>query len=292
MASTINPNNIDGAYPVAGQDNDSQGFRDNFTNTKTNFGYAAAEITDLQNKAVLKAALTGTTLNNDMGGAILSNARLQAMSETRVALGSVSGSQTLNYAAGPYFTLGTSGPIGLSFSNLSPAGTLSRWRVQINVTSVSHTVTLPAAVTIGVSNIQGLSNNIITFNQTGIFEFEFETVDSGAVVSIFDLNRNHDPIYLPSAEQTALSNAASLATTASYFVTTGSPATSTLAAGVPGQVKVLAMDTLSGNMDVTVANAAWGGAGTVTFTATAQACTLMYINDKWFCIGNNGAAFA
>jgi hypothetical protein len=68
MASTINPNNIDGAYPVAGQDNDSQGFRDNFTNTKTNFSYAAAEITDLQNKAVLKSALTGTTLNNDMGG--------------------------------------------------------------------------------------------------------------------------------------------------------------------------------------------------------------------------------
>ena len=292
MASTINPNNIDGAYPVAGQDNDSQGFRDNFTNTKTNFGYAAAEITDLQSKAVLKAALTGTTLNNDMGGAILSNAQLQDMSETRVALGSVSGSQTLNYAAGPYFTLGTSGPVSLSFSNLSPAGTLSRWRVQINVTSVSHTVTLPAAVTIGVSNIQGLSSNIITFNQTGIFEFEFETVDSGATVSIFDLNRNHDPIYLPSAEQTALTAAASLITTASYFVTTGSPSTATLAAGVPGQVKVLAMNTLSGNMVITVANAAWGGAGTVTFTATAQACTLMYINSKWFCIGNNGATFA
>jgi hypothetical protein len=46
MASQINPNDIDGAYPVAGQDNNSQGFRDNFTNTKTNFTYAANEITD------------------------------------------------------------------------------------------------------------------------------------------------------------------------------------------------------------------------------------------------------
>ena len=35
MASNINPNNIDGTYPVAGQDNDSQGFRTNFTNIKT-----------------------------------------------------------------------------------------------------------------------------------------------------------------------------------------------------------------------------------------------------------------
>jgi hypothetical protein len=83
MTSAINPNNIDGAYPVAGQDNNSQGFRDNFTNTKTNFAYAADEITDLQNNAILKAALTGTTLNNDMNGSVLSNAQLQDMSETR-----------------------------------------------------------------------------------------------------------------------------------------------------------------------------------------------------------------
>ena len=291
MASTINPNNIDGAYPVAGQDNDSQGFRDNFTNTKTNFAYAAAEITDLQNKAVLKSALTGTTLDNNMGGSILSNAQLQDMSETKVSLGSVSGSQTLNYAAGPYFTLGTSGPISLSFSNLSPAGTLSRFRVQINVTSISHTITLPASVTIGVSNTQGLNSNIITFNQTGVYEFEFETSDSGGTVSIFDLNRNRDPIYLPSSEDLAPSAAVSLARTTSYFSTAGAE-TATLAAGVAGQVKVLAMNADSGDMVITVTNPAWGGAGTVTFSAVGQACTLMYINSKWFCIGNNGAAFA
>ena len=69
MTSAINPNNIDSAYPVAGQDNDSQGFRDNFTNIKTNFEYAGSEITDLQNKVLLKAALTGSTLNNNLNGA-------------------------------------------------------------------------------------------------------------------------------------------------------------------------------------------------------------------------------
>lgn len=292
MASTINPNNIDGTYPVAGQDNDSQGFRDNFTNIKTNFSYAAAEITDLQNKVVLKSALTGSTLNNNMSGSILSNAQLQNMSETKVSLGSVSGSVTLNYAAGPYFTFSTSGPISLSFSNLSVAGTVSRWRVQVNITSVSHTVTLPASVTVGVNTIQGLSNNIITFNQTGFFEFEFETSDSGGTVSIFDLSRNHDPIYLPSSEDLAASAAASLTKTASYFSTTTAE-TATLAAGFTGQVKVLAMAANGGgDMVITVANPAWGGAGTVTFTSAGQACTLMYINSKWFCIGNNGASFA
>ena len=96
MTSAINPNNINGTYPVAGQDNNSQGFRDNFTNTKNNFQYAADEITDLQNKAVLKQALTGTTIDNNMLGSPLSNALLSNMSENVVALGTVSGSVTIN----------------------------------------------------------------------------------------------------------------------------------------------------------------------------------------------------
>jgi len=49
MSSNINPNNIDREFPVAGQDNDSQGFRDNFTSIKNNFSFASAEISDLQN---------------------------------------------------------------------------------------------------------------------------------------------------------------------------------------------------------------------------------------------------
>ena len=53
MASSINPNNISVTFPIAGQDNDSQGFRDNFNNIKTNITYAKSEIEDLQNKVVL-----------------------------------------------------------------------------------------------------------------------------------------------------------------------------------------------------------------------------------------------
>lgn len=49
MASNINPTNIDILYPIAGQDNDTQGFRTNFANILGNFATAKAEITDLQN---------------------------------------------------------------------------------------------------------------------------------------------------------------------------------------------------------------------------------------------------
>jgi len=48
MASNINTTNIDTAFPVAGQDNDSQGFRDNFFNTNQNFVEAKTEIEALQ----------------------------------------------------------------------------------------------------------------------------------------------------------------------------------------------------------------------------------------------------
>lgn len=293
MASNINPQNIDGAYPVAGQDNDSQGFRDNFTNTRTNFSFAAAEITDLQNKAVLKAALDGTVLNNDMGGSILSNAQLQDMSETRVALGTVSGAQTINYAAGPYYTLTTSGSVSIAFTNFPPAGQLGRVRLQITVASTAHTLTLPAAVSVGTSNIQGYSANIITFNQTGTFEFEFETNDAGSTITIIDQNRNLDPIYLPSSQDLADAAAASLAVTTSFIATGGSGETATLAAGAPGQIKMFAMTTDGGgDMVITVANAAWGGAGTITLDDVGDGCTLIYVNSKWCCVGNNGCTFA
>ena len=292
MTSNINPNNIDGAYPVAGQDNNSQGFRTNFTNTSTNFQFAADEITDLQNNVILKSALAGTTLNNNMQGSILYNAQLQQMSETVVPLGTISGTVTINYALGSYQTLTTNGSVSLAFSNFSAAGTASTVVVQITVASVSHALQLPTSVTVNAIGIQGLntSTNTITFAATGTYIFQFVTNNGGATVIITDVNKQIQP-FNNSSENLTNASAANLALTTSYFSTVSSE-TATLAAGVEGQIKTFIMYEQSGNMVITVANAGWGGAGTITFNATGEACTLQYINGKWFCIGNNGAAFA
>lgn len=296
MTSAINPNNIDGAYPVAGQDNNSQGFRDNFTNTATNFQYAADEISDLQAKAVLKSALTGTTLDNDMGGSVLSNAQLQDMSETVVALGTVSGSTTINYALGSFQTLTTNGAVTLAFSNFpsvqqTAAGTV---RVQVTVANVIHTLVLPAAVTVNARGIQGLntSTGVISFAATGVYTFEFTTSNGGTTISVVEVNKQIQP-FNNSSENLTDTSAANLALTTSYFSTVAS-STATLAAGVNGQIKTFAMYAQSGDMVITVSNAGWktSGTGTITFNAIGEGCTLQYINGKWFCIGNNGAAFA
>jgi len=63
MTSLINPTNIDITYPIAGQDNDTQGFRTNFTNIKNNLTQAASEITALQaNVATLQTGVFATVV--------------------------------------------------------------------------------------------------------------------------------------------------------------------------------------------------------------------------------------
>ena len=292
MTSAINPNNIDGAYPVAGQDNNSQGFRDNFTNTKTNFQYAADEITDLENKAVLKAALTGTVLDNNMLGSVLYNAQLQQMSNTVVALGTLSGSVNINYPAGSFQTVTTSGSISLAFTNFTAAGTQSLVLVQVTVASVAHTLTLPAAVSVNATGIQGLENNVIEFAATGTYTFQFVTSNGGTTITVSEVNKVLQP-FNNSQQDLASAAAISLATTVSYFSTAGSE-TATLADGAEGQIKTLICTSYVGNMVVTVATAGWktSGSGTITFGADGCACTLQYVQGAWYCIGNNAAVFA
>jgi len=75
MSSNIIFSTIDTAYPVAGQDNDSQGFRDNFTIIHDALGIAYSEITTLQQNALLKATIdqTNDTVANDLHQSSINN---------------------------------------------------------------------------------------------------------------------------------------------------------------------------------------------------------------------------
>ena len=292
MASSINPNNIDTTYPVAGQDNDSQGFRDNFTNLKTNFTYAKSEIEDLQSKAVLKSALSGTTLDNDFAGATISSAKFTDARLTKTAKGTVSGTVDVDIEEGGYQTVTTSGNISLTFSNFPTTGQFSAVRVSITVGSTSHTVTLPAAVSVGTEGITGISSNVITFPEVGTYDFEFSTDDAGTTITVCDLNRAKENARA-NTEDLADAAAASLDVTTSYFATAAAE-TATLADGVEGQTKVFVMTANAGDMVITVASSGWagGGSGTITFDTVGDGCTLQFVSGAWYCVGNNGAAFA
>jgi hypothetical protein len=191
MTSQINPNDIDGNYPIAGVSNNTQGMRDNFTNTKTNFQYASDEITDLQSKVLLKAALTGTTLDNNLANNVMYNAQIRGFSGTTVAIANTSGTINIDCNAGHYQSIYMAGNISLGFdSNTWPtAGTAGMIRTQITVDQAGRTMALPVAVSNGVTGIQGFSSNVITFAQAGTYEFGFLTTTGGSNITMFDLNR-------------------------------------------------------------------------------------------------------
>ena len=116
--------------------------------------------------------------------------------------------------------------------------------------------------------------------------------DGGSTISIFDLNRNRDPIFLPSAETITGNANLSLAVTTSV-ITTSDSITGNLAAGSAGQIKILAYGNASaGNCLVTVTNSAWGGSNLANLSAVGSAATFQYIDSKWFCVGNNGVTFS
>lgn len=100
-------------------------------------------------------------------------------------------------------------------------------------------------------------------------------------------------LLLSGSEDLVSGAAANLSVTASHF-TTLTASTATLAAGTAGLIKTFMMVGDGGDMVITVTNAGWktSGTGTMTFNAIGDACTLQYISDKWFCIGNNSVAFA
>jgi len=68
MASQINTAALDAEYPVAGVDNDSQGFRDNFSNIKDNLDFAKTEIDSLQENTAKTDGATNFN-NNEVSNA-------------------------------------------------------------------------------------------------------------------------------------------------------------------------------------------------------------------------------
>jgi hypothetical protein len=197
--SNINPQSIDGTYPIAGQDNNSQGFRDNFTNTVNNFTFAAAELTDLQQNAVLKAALGSvgqTSVTNDMNYALLTHPQIKGSVETAALnLTVTTNAFVVNWELGHFQSVDLTAATGdatFTFSNWPAANYFTKLRLQVTVTGGTRTLTFPSGVNINISTIQGYTSGSSVSLGNGVYVFEFSTVNFGANVVIEDVLRNYD----------------------------------------------------------------------------------------------------
>jgi len=142
MTSEITTANMDENFPVAGRDNDSQGFRDNFFEIKQNLGFAKSEIDDLQGN------VARTDRDNDFDGNVISGAVLLDTTlklNTTYSTGTIS-DQDIIWTGGFVHVIRAENDVEL---------TLTGWPTNNNYACVRLVLTADTARTVTISSTGG-----------------------------------------------------------------------------------------------------------------------------------------
>lgn len=200
--STINTSGIDANYPIPGQNNNTQGFRDNFAAIKTNLNTAGTELTDLQSKVVLKSALANSTLNNNMGNTLIANASVLQFRNTMYNLGNALVDNVLvDCSLGDVQYGNLAGNITLSFGSWVPSGTLGGIELQIGRPNANsaYTITFPTQAVFSDNYGWSILENSNTANSLTTLTFPYNSTqlnlkltstDCGNTIYVQPLNRS------------------------------------------------------------------------------------------------------
>lgn len=175
MASSIISDTIDGAYPVAGIDNDTQGFRDNFTIIKTGLATATSEITTLQNNT---AKLNAT---NDFNGTDITDANFSLNTEKYHNIGTVISGQNISFLNGHHQSLAinldeSTPSISFALADWPARDHLAKMTVQLFGNDTAKTVTFTVA-----------GGGTIKYNRTGSNPYPATlTIDSSTDPVVID----------------------------------------------------------------------------------------------------------
>ena len=197
--STINTNGIDGNYPTPGQNNSSQGFRDNFTSIKNNLNTAGTEITELQDKAVLKQALNNITLDNNMANTLISNAAIRTFRNTMYNLGNnVSGTIIVDCTLGDVQTATITGDTTFQFAGWAPTATRHTITLDLTISNTTANINFPSEVSqsenILENNTQDINGNLVIATapyNAGQLIYDLSTIDCGNSILITPTNRSY-----------------------------------------------------------------------------------------------------
>ena len=187
--SDINYLNINENFPISGEDNDTQVFRDNFNTIKQSLQIAKTEVGDLQ---VQTAKLT----DNDFNLGTLENAALKNIREhfIVVTINDEDTEVTLNYADGAYQVINAK--IDTNFKLVDfPDGTeiqenfVGKMTLELySADEYPKVITVPVGDGAGTITIK--KNRVITDDSS-----EFWTVDGSGNV-LFVIPSNTDPIMM------------------------------------------------------------------------------------------------
>jgi hypothetical protein len=216
--SAINSNGINTNYPIPGINNDSQGFRDNFTSIKNNLTTAGTEISDLQNKVIVKSALSNSNINNDMANTLISNALVKSFRASTFNLGTdinTTGSdiKLINVSQGDVQYGTINGNTTINFGAWAPAGTQSNVQLILTIANSQASIKFPDTTVDATGNIvSGMgpsarilenyysngapspstvyTNNVSVPKDVVKLQYMISTIDCGTTLEINPINRN------------------------------------------------------------------------------------------------------
>jgi hypothetical protein len=233
---------------------------------------------DLATTGVTSGTYTYPTLSVDNYGRILSIANAaSAGTVTEVGITPGAGIQV---TGSPVTSSGTMTITNTGVTRLNAGSGIS-------LSGSNGNVTISTATGAGTVTSVSVTSTSLTVTGSPIVNAGTISVDIPANVAVTGR------LLLSGSEELVSGTAANLSVTASHFETV-TASTATVAAGTAGLIKTFMMTAQSGDMVITVTNAGWktSGTGTMTFNVIGEGCTLQYINNKWYCIGNNGVVFA
>ena len=180
MTSAISYTEIDETFPIAGQDNNSQGFRDNFSYIKTGLETAASEITNLQANAAV------TNDDNDFNGNLIENAEYNSLYGAVANVGSVpaspgSGASNIVVSDGVYQTFTSTEAMTFTFTGWPASGIESRIKIDLNSDGTSRNISF---ATSGGGTIRKDFSTPFALNSSAATHsiFEVWTINGGNVV--------------------------------------------------------------------------------------------------------------
>jgi hypothetical protein len=180
MASNIVSTTIDATFPVAGVDNDTQGFRDNFSIIKDNFAAAKAEIDSLQSDT---AKLNE---NNNFDGNNIISAVLQGSGDAVSPQVTIVGNMELPWTEASYYAFTVNGNVTLTMTDwpVQPASPkthiLGKMTVQVTASTTSRIITF--ATVNGTLKLPSGVTNPVTLANGATNIYEFWTINGGTTV--------------------------------------------------------------------------------------------------------------
>lgn len=166
MTSAINFSSIDATFPVAGQDNNSQGFRDNFSYIKNGLATASTEISTLQTHTAK------TNDDNNFNNNLIEEAKLKQVYQVAVDQSSVplTTNTDISFTNGALHNLVIGDNIQLTITDWPTNNVYAVMRVHLKSdTSATRTVTL--GNTIKESDTTTLPISLDNIGTEKVYEF-------------------------------------------------------------------------------------------------------------------------